>query len=388
VTEALPFTRDDYAGRLEAFREALGTRGLQTAIVTNPSNICYLTGYGHKGAGVRALVVTPGRDPALVVSDIEVGNAEFILGRSPVASYKTYLSYGVGSPARTVVEVLGATSGKSLEIGVEPQAWPASEFDELRAALPDAKFPSIGGVVNRQRLVKSPTELDYIRRAASIADLAATATLAEMRPGVSEGHLAGVAMATMNDNGGEYQAGWPNVKVGPTSGIVHTGWTSRTIAPGDHVYVELAGSINYYHAVLWRTGFVGKPDDERRRCSDAIARASDAALAAVRPGAIAGDIHGIQKRILDEAGFGEHMLKLAGYSVGLALPPSWMEGTTIGPGSDLVLQPRMVFHMGAYVLIPGKWAIAASQTIAVTETGFESLTKTEKGPLFLQEERA
>jgi len=383
LTAALPFTREDYGGRMEAFRTGLRARGLETAIVTAASNICYLTGYGHKGAGLRALVVTPGRDPALVVSDIEVGNAEAILGKSPVSSYKTYLSYGVGSPARTVADVLGAKTGKGLEIGIEPQSWPAGDLDALRAALPDTKFASIAGMINRQRLVKTPIELDYLRRAAAVADHASTATVAAMRPGVSEGHLAAIAMTTMIEHGGEYQAGWPNVKSGPTSGIVHTGWTDRMIEQGDHIYVELAGVFNYYHAPIWRTAFVGKPDDERRRCADAIGRASDAGLAAVRPGTTCGEIHRIQKAILDEAGFGEHMLKLSGYSVGLALPPSWMEGTTVGPGSDLALEPRMVFHLGAYVLIPGRWAIAASQTVGVTANGHENLTKTEKGPLFL-----
>jgi Xaa-Pro dipeptidase len=383
TTSVLPFTREEYAGRLERFRRGLHERGLGTALVTSPSNICYLVGFGHKGSGVRALVVQDGQDPTLVISSIEVGNAEALLGASPVTSYRTYKSYGVGSPARTIAEVLNENSREVREVGVEPQWWPASDFDELRAVVTDVKLTPITGLVNRQRLVKSGAELDCMRRAAMVSDKAAAAALAALLPGVTEGELAAIAMSTMIEHGGEYQSVWPNVKAGPTSGLVHTGWTERRVGPNDHVYIELSGSVSRYHAPLWRTAFVGTPDDERQRCATAIQQASDAVLDALRPGVTVDDIYRAQKAIVDEAGFGEHMLPLSGYSVGLGLPPSWMEGTSLLPGSDLVMEPGMAFHIGAYVLIPGRWAIAASQTAAVTADGHELLTRTDKGPLFL-----
>ena len=116
----------------------------------------------------------------------------------------------------------------------------------------------------------------------------------------------------------------------------------------------------------------------------AVRRANAAGIDALRPGVAVGDIDRIQRGVIEEAGYGQHLRIRTGYSVGIGFPPTWSQnfGLNIVPGGDTKLQPGMVFHMILLIYEPVQWGFGVSRTVAVTEDGHEVLTPGDKGPFF------
>jgi Xaa-Pro dipeptidase len=381
----LPFARAEYETRIANVRAELTQRKLDLLLVSSPENIFYLSGYGTKGVfAFQMLAVPADGELVFVTRRIEAGNVELVLGDSEIREYATYGD--TDSPGKAVIDLLvhrGLTRGR---IGVEKQNWflTVSRLEELASGLPEAEFVDATSVVEDLRLIKSPAELAYLRQAAAISDQAATDGIDAVRAGAQDNDVAIAVICSLIRHGSEYVATWPNIKTGWRTGLAHTAWSNMTIAPGDAVTMEFAGVVRRYHAPVYRTVFAGDPGPDTRRRASALRAANDAGIAALRPGLTAGEIDRIQRSIIDEAGLGQYMGHRTGYSVGIGFPPTWAQtfGLNIMPGSDVLLQPGMVFHMALYIFEPARWGMGLSQSVTITETGHELLTTTDKGPTY------
>ena len=383
-TTAQPFPASELRGRIEGAQRLMDERRLDALLVTSQPNIYYLTGFATKGvSALKYLLLTRDGRGTLVIPNIERGNAERDLDGLPIDRFVTYEpAHAAIKPPWDLVERLVAEFKlASGTIGYEPREWSAAAWQTFSSILPDVTFIDIGGAIDGLRMVKSPLELDYMRRAASVADAVSEATTKAVQIGATEADIASTMISTMIRHGGEPPANVGNVRTGARTGFVHTGWSDTPVAAGDHVYLEFCGAIERYHAVLWRTVFVGEPHPERERLARAMREAHDRALAALKPGIAFRQLDAIQRDVISEAGFAEQMFPFAGYAVGIALPTSWL-GTLIAQDSDQLMEPNMTFHMGIFMLKPGAWGMALSQAVLVTQSGGESLSKTDSGPYF------
>src|SRR4029077_2215896 len=118
------------------------------------------------------------------------------------------------SPSTAVLSVLNDLKLTRERIGCEKQNWnlTGDRYEDLRKALPDASMVDATEVVEGLRAIKSAAEIEYLRRAARISDLAVQAGIDAVRDGVSENDVAKAILQTMIAEGGEYIATWPNIK--------------------------------------------------------------------------------------------------------------------------------------------------------------------------------
>ena len=191
----------------------------------------------------------------------------------------------------------------------------------------------------------------------------------------------------MIEAGGEWSAAWPNVAAGRRTSLGHATWANVPIAPGETVLIELAGVVRRYHTPLWRSILVGPIDPEQRRLALAIRDANEAGLESLRAGVTVGHVHETVRSVVDRNGFKDLPDIRFGYTVGVGFPPVWSQqrGVNVVRGSQVVLQPGMVFHFVTFVLMEDRYGIGQSSSVAVTETGYENLTPgLEPGPLFLE----
>jgi len=386
TTYTLPFARAEYLERIEKTRRAMQAERLDLLLVSSPENILWLTGYQAKGIFAFQMLLVPLVGAVrLVTRGIETGNVIAMPKDGVVDEFVTYGDTEV--PTSALVALAKAKYAAARRAGVEKvnMYFGVSRYEAIRDGLPGVELADASHLVDRQRLVKSPAEIACFRRAAAISDAAYEEAIGSVRVGATDSEVAAVVMASLIRHGSEYCAVWPNVMAGWRGGLAHAGWDGKRLESGEPLCLEFAGSVERYHSPLFRTVIPGEPSDEIRRVADCAVRAHDAGLAAMRPGVTIDSVDRAVRAVIRDAGLLKYAHSRFGYTLGMAFPPTWAQSLSVNivPGSEVVFEPNMLFHLLVYMLEPARFGIGVSHSVLVTETGIETLTKSAKAPLFV-----
>ena len=381
TTANLKFSREEYAARLAKTRKAMEQRGVDLLVVSDPSNMAWLTGYDGWSFYVhQAVIVPPDGEPVWYCRGHDANAAK----RTAYHSHETIIGYAdhyVQSterhPMDFLAQVLIERGWDKLRIGVEMDNYwfSAAAFASLQKHLPNARFSDTTALVNWQRAVKSPQELDYMRRAARIVELMHQRILDKAEVGmrkcdlVAEIYDAGIRGTP--EFGGDYPAIVPLLPSGEDASAPHLTWDDKPMKAGEGTFFEIAGCYNRYHVPLSRTVFLGKPTQEFLDAEKATLEGMEAGLAAAKPGNTCEDIANAFFAVLLKYGIVKD--NRTGYPIGLSYPPDWGERTmSLRPGDKTVLEPGMTFHF-----MTGLWletmGLEITESILITETGVECL---------------
>ncbi|RAH95785.1 peptidase M24 [Acuticoccus sediminis] len=374
-----PFSREEYARRTALARASMSTRGIDALVLRNPENICYLTGYETPGHyNFHALIVMPDAF-AMVVRLFESPNVE------EYTNFKTVFCVPDGIVPVTVLvdalKTLGLADKRlGLETGINKASLysPVSEREILTRDLPRANFVDCTGILAAARVLKSDVEIEALRTAVNMAEIAVDAGIEAITDGCTENDIAAAVLYAGTKAGCEYVSLPPFVAAGERSAIPHGTWRGRSVARGEHVYFEVSGVHKRYTGPVMRCATLGPPSDLIQKMSDAMLRALDVSLEGIRPGMSGKSAHDLIYNVVDEAGFGgDYFTHHGGYSLGIAFPPGWGEGhlMDIGPGEEKPLQPGMVFHIVPVSLIYGTAGVGFSAVVQITETGCVPLSR-------------
>lgn len=376
-TPGLPFTLDEFRGRLERVRSEMAAREIDACLICVPENIYYLTGFTTTGYYMYGTLIVPREgDPALVTYLEERIN---ILRRSWVEQFFNYSV--VEDPVDVTRQAIADLGLQRKVLGIEEGSsfLPVRTYKRLVAAVPDAQWVDASGIVEGARLVKSDAEIRHIREAARAAMEGMAAALATIAPGRTENDIAAEVYRGTILAGSEYPGSPPYIVSGERSGLPHGTWEGRTLRDGDIVFLEHSGCVQRYSAAMMRTAFLGNPPDVVRRTANAILEGLDRALATIRPGVTSGDVDRACRQTVTRAGRGDYTHE-TGYSIGICYPPGWNEShiMNLHPGDDTVLQTNMVFHLVPSLMVPElQGHVGFSDTVIVTDHGCEVLTNTD-----------
>ncbi|MEZ5925208.1 MAG: Xaa-Pro peptidase family protein [Hyphomicrobiaceae bacterium] len=375
VPRELDFPADEYQRRQLAAQQAMDTAGIDLLIIGNLADICWLTGFQTPSAGTFAALLVPAKGAfTLQVIDHEYGCARYVSTAERIESYPWYEpETGLAQHARLVAELM---TGDKAHIGIDGKA--PIRPDVIARRLGEGRFTwsDATGLVTQLRRTKSPLELEAMRESGRITRVAMDDTLTALRPGMRDSDVAAVLMQRMIEEGSEFPAMGPFVATGLRSSLIHTTWKRRPIAPGDHVFLEPAAAYKRYNAPMMRTAIMGQPSKMAERLTDAVETTLAILFESIRAGrtghevaiAAAKGFAPVKDEIFFQGAFG--------YSVGLALPADWAEGSTpyIAEGIEAPLVAGMTLHLPVAARVVGFGGVALSETVLVTETGCESLT--------------
>ncbi|MBR1165063.1 M24 family metallopeptidase [Bradyrhizobium elkanii] len=394
LPKELAFEESEYRARIEKVRQSMGEKGLDVLLVTHIPNVCYLSGYQSFNSNRFACVVLPIHgEPKLLASELEFGCAlltSWVKDIRPVrgsnspdltAELMGTLSEQRSHPS-TVAEVLDVLTELRMgraRIGVEIKrdGLTVEFYEGLKRALSNATVLDASQVVARQRAIKSPAELDYMRHAAQITKKGLDAVLPIIKPGITENDVAAVLSHALIKAGSEYYSLQPIVTV--EGGTFHTTYKRRPLQVGQTVMMEFGGTYQRYTSGVMHTVAIGKPPVLFEKLARASNEILDRTFAAVRPGRIAHDVArevngGLANNLAEGYFYGGY-----GYSIGLHFGPSWGEEVAyIAEGINMELKPGMTFHQPVGIRIPGVACLGFSETWAVTENGCEILTEHDR----------
>lgn len=372
-----PFSTEEFRSRLARVQAVIQKKGLIGLLIHSPANIYYLSGYHTSGYFAYQVLFVPQRgEPLLLVREVEKTNGdEYSWLRPEQRVMYADIEDPVEATARWLAE-LGWLSGVQA-IGIEKaeSALTVRQFEGLRDKIGKIELKDASGLVGRVRLIKSPQELQYIRKAAAILDIGFAAGLKTLAVGKSENEVVAAILDAQGRAGSEYPSLPHYLSSGRRMYLNHATPTQKIIEKGDVLKFEVTACIKRYSAAVMRTAVMGKPSDNLLRTSELLIKNQDNAFDMMRPGAVAGDVDKIVRQPVLAAGLRKTYHSRIGYSLGVGFPPlsgEW-ESCQFMAGDKWLLEANMVFHM-----IVNANGISFSETILVTEKGAERLGSIER----------
>jgi len=384
---SLPFSRKEYASRLAAVRQSMAQQALDYLLITDPSNMGWLTGYDGWSFYVhQGVIVSREGEPlwfgrrqdshgALRTCWMSADNIEYYPEsyiQNPEHHPMEYLS-------RKIMPAHGITQGR-MGVEMDNYYFSAKAFLELQKHATGLTLLDATGQVNWCRAIKSPQEIEYMRIAGRIVERMHQSILETIEPGMPKNRLVAEIYKTSIDGwtnedgvsfGGDYPAIVPLLPTGADASAPHLTWDDSPLRANEGTFFEIAGCYKRYHAPLSRTIFLGTPQDHFKRGEEALVEGIEAGLAKVRPGNRCGDIAQALDDVMQKFGIDRGGAR-CGYPIGISYPPDWGERTmSLRASDDTILQPGMTFHF-----MPGlwmdDWGLEITESILVTDSGVET----------------
>lgn len=381
------FSNEEYQQRVAKTRIVMQAKGLDTLVISDPSNMSWLTGYdGWSFYVFQAVIVPPVGDPiwwGRAMDALGAKRTVFMDGSDNIRGYDdTFVQNPDKHPMQELAKLLAELGLDKGHIGVEMDNYyySAAAHNALTNGLPYADIKDATGLVNWQRAVKSPREIEYMRRAAGIVEVMHQRILDLAEPGMRKNDLIAEIYATgirgANGHWGDYPAIVPMAPSGLDATAPHLTWDDRPMENGEATFFEIAGAHRRYQCPQSRTLFLGKVPQKFLDAESAVLDAVDAGLEMAKPGNHAEDIANAFNATLNKAGFQKD--SRCGYAIGISYPPDWGERTiSFRRGDMTVLKPGMTFHF-----MPALWlddgGLEITEPILITEDGYECLCQTPR----------
>jgi Xaa-Pro aminopeptidase len=350
--------------RREKLAKTFKGDGIDALLVASVTNVSYLTGFTGDDS---TLLLT--RDRAVLVSD----------GR-----YTTQIEQecpGLDAHIRPVGQGMVAAIAhvaKSLgvrRLGFEAAVVTVADFEAIREALGGVALVPLSERVEALRAVKDAGEVAAIREAVGFAERAFTMLRAGLRAGETEKETADALEHYLRRCGATAASFPPIVAVGPRSALPHARPTDEArIGESDFVLVDWGATGRPYKSDLTRVLVTGKVTSKFEKVYRTVLSAQERAIAAIRPGARAGDVDAEARSVIEEAGFGRFFNHGLGHGLGMDIH----EAPRLRKDSDVTLQPGMVITVEPGVYLPGWGGIRIEDDVLVTPDGCEVLTHVPK----------
>lgn len=372
------FPREEYLRRLAAVKSEMARRDIDALVITSWANITYLTGNLTRMYSLHALVVsTSEEEPTLVVRAMDAPGAihHAFMSRANVVSYpETLIGRSDKNGFDAVIDFIHQSALASRGIGLEQAILAAQATQKFKERLPNARIVDCSKVVDWLRIVKSDLEISMMREAAKIADAAILRAAEVIRPGVREADAAAeiVAAQVRGAPDGKPATGMLPLLMcsSPRTGTPHIMWSDDVFRPGQQINIELSGNRCGYVAAIMRTFSIGAPSDRLRRIHEAELAGLEAAIDVARPGRTCSDVANAFYRAIESRGFKKE--SRCGYAIGI----DWLEPTaSIANGDMTELKQDMTFHLMLGNWVDEDFGYVISETIRVTKSGAEALTK-------------
>ena len=372
------FTVKEYKNRLKKVQSEMQKKGIELLISQDTANINYLTGYDAWSFYYSQCVIVHvnSDEPLCFVRAQDAGGA-FIttyLKKENIIIYdEKYIHTWPIHPYDALVDLIKKKKWDKINIGVEMDAhyFTAYCYEKLKKGLPNAKILDSERLVNWVRVEKSIAEIEYMKKAATISEMAMKTAMETISPDVRQCDAVAEIQRTLfrgtPEYGGEYASIATLLPTGKGTSASHLTASDKKFVNGESTIIELSGTYKRYHAPMARTINLGKPDQKKLDAMKATNEALEEGINASKPGNTANDVAEKFWGVLDKYGIKKE--SRTGYSIGIGYPPDWGEHTlNIYKGDMTELKPNICYHMIA-VMQFGDWGVESSESIRITESG-------------------
>ena len=217
--------------------------------------------------------------------------------------------------------------------------------------------------------------MEYVRKAAELADRAYDEAHQLAEAGADEGDILASMQGVIFSGGGDYPGNEFIIGSGEDALLCRYKSGRRKLDPRDQLTVEWAAAYRHYHAAMMRTIPIGQATERHKKMHAVTVDAMDACQEALRPGRPIGEVFDAYAQVCDAAGMREHRLNATGYSLGTTFAPNWMDWPMFYHGNPVIAEKNMVFFLHMILMDSDtNHAMCFGHTVVVTESGCEVLS--------------
>lgn len=371
------FSADEMSSRRANTAAVLQARGLDGLLMFKQESMYYLTGYDTFGFSMfQCLVMDGDGQVALLTRLPDLRQAQYTSDLDDIRLWHDVEGVNPAQHLRDLLESKGL-AGKKLGIELDSYGLKAYHWRMVESTLEGyCELEDASNLVDALRAVKSPTEIEYARKAAALSDDGWDEAIRLGHAGTFEGEILAAMQGAVFKGDGDYAGNEFIIGSGPSALLVRYHAGKRHLDENDQLTLEWSGAYRRYHAAMMRTLLTGEahPDhvDMHRVCEEALLACEDK----VRAGNPMGDVYLAHARVMDAGGYESHRMRACGYGMSAIYNPLWVDPPMFYEGNPLIMQTGNLFflHMILANSDTGR-AMTLGHSVLVTRDGCERLSR-------------
>lgn len=382
----LMISEKEFEQRRGSLIEDLEAEGIVAAVFFGSISIHYLTGFAFiPTERPIAIILAPHTKPVVLVPALEKEHAEETPAIGRVVTYEEYP--GPRHPMLVLGDLLCEMGLSDSAIGVDSDGYGGRygyEGPRLSDVIPNARISNRRAIVEHMRRRKSPQEILLLKETARWSNLAHRMLQDRVAVGRTETEISVLASyeannAMMRTLGDAYRPGASvfmgvtagfRGQVGENSALPHAILRNLRLRKGDNLVTYAGATVSGYMTAVERTMFVGEPTNEQSKYFQLMYDAQEIALGAIKPGRLCSDVDKEVRRFFQQNGLNTCWRHHTGHCQGLETH----EAPYLDIGSDVLIEPGMVFAVEPGIYIPRLGGFRHQDVVHVTEGGAEMLT--------------
>ncbi len=348
----------------------LSENNLDAAFITTPDNVFYVSGFrSNPHERLLGVVIFKDAEPLMICPKMEVPDAKEAGWSFDVVGHQD-----TDQPWQLLKEAIERKGVNIAQLAIEKSHMTVERLEALQELFPQASFARLDDQLNSMRVVKDESELVILRKAAEYADYAIEVGVSEIAEGKTELEILTAIELALKKKGIAHMSFDTMVLSGPKTASPHGKPGDRKIQKGDFILFDLGVIYKGYCSDITRTVSFGEPSDAQKEVYEAVRKAEQDAVDAVKPGVRAMDLDKIARDVITQAGYGEFFTHRLGHGLGISVH----EFPSVTGNNEMELIEGMVFTIEPGIYDPSITGVRIEDDVVVTKNGVEVLTKYPK----------
>ena len=371
----LHFSAEEFKNRKDKVIKLLKEEKLDAILMFRQESMYWLTGYDTFGyVFFQTLVLDKKGNIILLTRAPDLRQAK---NTSNINNVRIWVYKNGSNPTEDLKIILDELNLKGKKIGVEYEAYGLTGRNALKLNKSLENYCSIedtSELVTKLRVIKSNEEINYVKKAANLADKALNEVWKHAKAGVSESKILAEMNKVIFEGGGDYPANEFIIGSGKNALLCRYQAEKQILNSRDQLTIEWAGTYRHYHSAMFRTIPIGKADPKHFKMHEACIEALNNCEIKLKPGNKIGEVFDIHAKTFDDLGYKNSRMNACGYSLGATFSPNWMDWPMLYTGNPYVIKPGNIFFMHMILMdSENNLAMNLGETYLVTESGNERL---------------
>ena len=374
------FEISEFEKRHLLVRSEMEKSGIDLLLVFAPANINYLIGTPSKGYQEFQVLFFPLQSDKLTILT-RLPDSPHLKAESLADEVIGWGGREPEDPINVMKRIMIEKNYTGLKIGIEVPYYYLHPYDykKIIDLIGSSLVKDTTDLIGSIRLIKSPAELEYVKKAAQILDQSIETGFKSIKDGKTERQVSADIHHTLLVSGSDIPSSPMNFLTGPRSAFAHAEPSDRVINNGDFMHIQFGAHWKRYCCTIGRQIALGKPTQRMLDIYQVARDAVDACIDAMKSDVPATVPHEAAKNIISKAGMDRYRLHMTGYAVGAAFPPSWVEPLVLDSSCPYTLQEGMIIAVEPPLFgLEDGLGVRIIENVLITKNGTEALCKTTR----------
>ena len=374
---SLHFSNEEFKKRKTKVLDAMKKENIDALLMFRQESMYWLTGYDTFGyVFFQSLVLNNNGEIILLTRAPDLRQAQ---NTSNIKDIRIWIDEDGSNPTKDLINILNELNLKGKKIGIEYEAYGLTGRNALRLNKSLETYCTVqdqSELITKLRVIKSNEEINYVRKAAELADRALDEAWKHAKAGISESKILAEMNRVIFEGGGDYPANEFIIGSGKNALLCRYQAEKQVLNDQDQLTIEWAGTFRHYHSAMFRTIPIGKANPKHFKMHEACVEALKKCEDKLKPGNKIGEVFDIHAKTFDDLGFNKARMNACGYSLGSTFSPNWMDWPMLYTKNPYVIEPGNVFFMHMILMdSDNNLAMNLGETYLVTENSNERLGK-------------